>query len=29
MTENLFGKLLGDKGYISQPLSPPLFGNGI
>ncbi len=29
MTENLFGKLFGDKGYISKALSDPLFGNGI
>lgn len=29
MTENLFGKLFGDKGYISQALSALLFGNGI
>jgi hypothetical protein len=29
MTENLFGKLFGDKGYISRALSALLFGNGI
>ena len=29
MTENLFGKLFGDKGYISKALSDLLFGNGI
>ncbi len=29
MTKNLFGKLFGDKGYISQALSDMLFGNGI
>ena len=29
MTEELFGKLFGDKGYISKALSDILFGNGI
>lgn len=29
MTQNLFGKLFGDKGYISKALSDMLFGNGI
>ncbi len=29
MTEDIFGKLLGDKGYISQTLSELLWGNGI
>jgi hypothetical protein len=29
ITENLFGKLLGDKGYVSKALSDLLFGNGI
>lgn len=29
MTKNLFGKLFGDKGYISQALSDMLFGNGV
>ena len=29
MTKNLFGKLLGDKGYISKALSDLLWGNGI
>jgi len=29
MTEKLFGKLFGDKGYISKALSDLLFGNGI
>jgi len=29
MTEELFGKLFGDKGYISKALSDLLFGNGI
>ena len=29
MTENMFGKLFGDKGYISKTLSDLLFGNGI
>lgn len=29
MTEQLFGKLFGDKGYISKALSDILFGNGI
>jgi len=29
MTKNLFGKLFGDKGYISKALSDMLFGNGI
>ncbi len=29
MTENLFGKLFGDRGYISKALSDLLFGNGI
>lgn len=29
MTENLFGKLFGDKGYVSKALSDLLFGNGI
>jgi len=29
MIENLFGKLFGDKGYISKALSDLLFGNGI
>lgn len=29
MTENLFGKLFGDKGYLSKALSDWHFGNGI
>ncbi len=29
MTKELFGKLFGDKGYISKALSDLLFGNGI
>ena len=29
MTEELFGKLFGDKGYISKALSDISFGNGI
>lgn len=29
MTRELFGKLFGDKGYISKALSDLLFGNGI
>ena len=29
MTKDLFGKLFGDKGYISKALSDMLFGNGI
>ena len=29
MTENLFGKRFGDKGYISQALSELLFQDGI
>lgn len=29
MTENLFGKLFGDKGYISQALSDLLFEDGV
>lgn len=29
MTENMFGKLFADKGYISKTLSDLLFGNGI
>lgn len=29
MTEEIFGKLFGDKGYISKALSDILFGNGI
>lgn len=29
MTENMFGKLFADKGYISKKLSDLLFGNGI
>lgn len=29
MTKTLFGKLFGDKGYISKALSALLFGNGI
>ena len=29
MTEDIFGKLFADKGYISQSLSDLLFGNGI
>lgn len=29
MTKEIFGKLFGDKGYISKPLSDILFGNGI
>ncbi|OBQ15672.1 MAG: transposase, partial [Aphanizomenon flos-aquae LD13] len=29
MTKDLFGKLFGDKGYISKALSDLLFGNGI
>jgi len=29
MTKDIFGKLFGDKGYISKALSDLLFGNGI
>jgi len=29
MTQALFGKLFGDKGYISQPLFELLFGRGV
>lgn len=29
MTKTIFGKLFGDKGYISKALSDLLFGNGI
>lgn len=29
MTMDIFGKLFGDKGYISKILSDMLFGNGI
>lgn len=29
MTKDIFGKLVGDKGYISKALSDLLFGNGI
>jgi len=29
MTKEIFGKLFGDKGYISKALSDMLFGNGI
>lgn len=29
MTQELFGKLFGDKGYISKALADVLFGNGI
>ncbi|MFM8740161.1 MAG: transposase, partial [Cytophagales bacterium] len=29
LTKELFGKLFGDKGYISQALSDMLFGDGI
>jgi len=29
MIADIFGKLFGDKGYISQSLSELLFGNGI
>ena len=29
MTENMFGKLFADKGYISKKLSDLLFGTGI
>jgi hypothetical protein len=29
MTKDIFGKLVGDKGYISKMLSDILFGNGI
>ncbi len=29
MTKNLFGKLFGDKGYISQKLFDELFGRGL
>jgi hypothetical protein len=29
MTMEIFGKLFGDKGYISKALSDLLFGNGI
>lgn len=29
LTENVFGKLFGDKGYISKSLSDLLFGDGI
>src|SRR5207248_11762776 len=29
MVKELFGKLFGDKGYISQPLFETLYGDGI
>jgi transposase len=29
MTQNLFGKLLGDRGYVSQPLFERLFEQGV
>ena len=29
MTADIFGKLFGDKGYISQPLFDQLFKNGV
>ena len=29
MTKDIFGKLFGDKGYLSKALSDMLFGNGI
>ncbi len=29
MTEDFFGKLFGDKGYISKALADLLWGNGI
>jgi hypothetical protein len=29
MTEQIFGKLFGDKGYISKALADLLWGNGI
>ena len=29
MTKEIFGKLFGDKGYISKALSDLLFGDGI
>jgi hypothetical protein len=29
MTKQIFGKLFGDKGYISKAFSDMLFGNGI
>ena len=29
LTQSLFGKLFGDKGYISKALTDMLFGNGI
>jgi hypothetical protein len=29
MTENIFGKLFGDKGYISKALADLLWGNGV
>lgn len=29
LTQRLFGKLVGDKGYISQPLFEQLFGHGL
>ena len=29
MTEEIFGRLFGDKGYISKALSDILFGDGI
>ena len=29
LTQKLFGKLFGDKGYISKALTDMLFGNGI
>jgi hypothetical protein len=29
LTQQLFGKLFGDKGYISKALSDMLFGNGV
>ena len=29
MTKDLFGKLFGDKGYISQKLFDELFGRGL
>jgi hypothetical protein len=29
MTDQIFGKLIGDKGYISKALADLLWGNGI
>jgi hypothetical protein len=29
MTENIFGKLFGDRGYVSQALADLLWGNGV